>query len=55
MMFRSMVPSRWRILGPEEGFPELPDVEMELCRPTRDGNNAADALTDELGAVLPNL
>lgn len=55
MMFRSMVPSRWRILGPREGFPELPDVEMELCRSARGTNTAADALTDELAEVLPNL
>jgi len=53
VMLASMVPERWRTLGPEDGFPALPEAEVELCRRTAPDQPAADHLGAWIAERLP--
>lgn len=55
VMLASMVPERWRMLGPAEGFPELPEAEVELCRRAAPDHPAAERLGAYIAERLPQI
>lgn len=55
VMLASMVPERWRTLGPDEGFPELPEAEVELCRRPAPDHPAAERLGAYIAERIPQI
>lgn len=48
VMLTSMVPARWRTLGRNQGFPELPEAEIELCRRVAPDHPAVEDLASRI-------
>ena len=44
LLAQSVVPADWRVLGPDDGFPQTPSVTLVLARPEQPGSEAVESL-----------